>query len=125
MYQFEKLRVYQHALDLVVEIYTLTALLPKEEKFALIDQLKRASVSIVLNIAEGCVGWKGKDTVRFLRIALGSLYEVVAAFQITQKIFKTKVDLHIQMCDLVGKELNSLIKSLETRNEKQITNSGE
>ncbi len=74
MYRFEKLRVYNDALDLVEEIYKVVKLLPSDEKFALIDQLKRAVISVVLNIAEGTGGLGDKEFKSFLRIALKSLY---------------------------------------------------
>lgn len=55
MYKFEKLRVWQEAMKLVKMVYELCSKLPADERFALVDQLKRASTSIVLNIAGGFV----------------------------------------------------------------------
>jgi len=80
MYRFEKLRVYHNALILVEEVYRLTENLPIEEKFALINQLKRSTTSIVLNIAEGTGALGDIEFKSFLRIALKSLYETVAGF---------------------------------------------
>ncbi len=57
-YRFERLRVYQNAMVLVELIYKVTKQLPMDEKFALSDQLKRSSTSIVLNIAEGTGVWE-------------------------------------------------------------------
>ena len=88
MYRFEKLRVYNDALGLVEEIYNLCKALPKEERFALIDQLKRSSTSIVLNIAEGTGSLGDKEFKSFLRVALKSLYETVAGLKLAEKIFK-------------------------------------
>lgn len=118
MYRFEKLRVYHNALELVAEIYKLTSLLPTEEKFALIDQLKRAVASIVLNIAEGTGALGDVEFKSFLRIALKSLYETVAGLKIAEKLFQTDIKIALQKCEIVGKELNALIKSLSSQRQK-------
>lgn len=112
MYKFEKLRVYDHALDLVENIYRLAKTLPKNEEYALTDQIKRACTSIVLNIAEGTGSPSDKEFKKFLRIALKSLYETVAATKLANRLFRVKIDSTLEKCELVGKELNSLIRSL-------------
>lgn len=112
MYRFEKFRVYHSAISLVEEIYKLTKKFPSEEKFALIDQLKRSSTSIVLNIAEGSGSSGDKEFCRFLRIALKSLYETVASLKIAEKLFSLDVNIPVQKCDITGSELNALIKIL-------------
>ncbi len=119
MYRFEKLRVYQNALKLVEEIYRVTKSLPVEEKFALIDQLKRSSTSIVLNIAEGTGSLGDIEFKNFLRHALKSLYETVAGLKIAERLFNANVNSALESCEIVGKELNALIKSLSNnRREK-------
>lgn len=112
-YRFENLRVYQDSLALVEEIYTITKLLPIEEKFALIDQLKRSSTSIVLNIAEGTGALGDKEFKNYLRISLKSLYETVAGLKMAEKLFHIEIQKAIEKCSLVGKELHALINSLE------------
>jgi four helix bundle protein len=112
MYRFEKLRVYQNAMNLVESIYQLTKKLPIDEKFALSDQLKRSSTSIVLNIAEGTGGLGDIEFKKFLRVALKSLYETVAGLKIAEKLFSIDISKEIEQTELVGKELNALIKSL-------------
>lgn len=112
MYRFEKLRVYNNAVDLVEEIYNLCRLLPKNEQFALIDQIKRSSTSIVLNIAEGTGSLGDKEFKSFLRNSLKSVYETVAAIKLANKLFKVNIVRALEKCELVGKELNSLIKAL-------------
>lgn len=118
MYRFEKLRVYHNALSLVEEIYKLTKSLPIEEKFALIDQLKRSCVSIVLNIAEGTGALGDLEFKSFLRIALKSLYETVAGLKIAERLFKIDIKIALEKCEIVGKELNALIKSLTGQKQK-------
>lgn len=87
MYKFEKLRVWKEAVKLVKMVYGLCRLLPTEERFALADQLKRASTSIVLNIAEGCGGLGDTELKSYLRNSLKSLYETVAAVKLVKKLF--------------------------------------
>lgn len=112
MYRFEKLRVYQDAMSLIEDVYKITKQLPKDEQFALADQLKRSSVSIVLNIAEGSGGLGDKEFKSYLRNALKSLYETVAGLKIAERLFHTNIDAILNTCELTGKKLNALIKSL-------------
>ena len=114
MYRFEKLRVYQNALLLVEEVYKTASKMPGEEKFALIDQLKRSSTSVVLNIAEGSGGLGDKEYKSYLRNALKSLYETVAGLKIAKRLFDVDIITCLDKCDIVGRELNALIKSLKT-----------
>lgn len=113
MYNFEKLRVYHSALSLVEEIYLLTKRFPADELFALTNQLKRSSTSVVLNIAEGKGSLGEKEFSNFLRISLKSLYETVAGLKIAEKLFKIKIDTSTEKANIVGKELNALLKKLQ------------
>ncbi|MFH1411378.1 MAG: four helix bundle protein [Candidatus Omnitrophota bacterium] len=79
---FEKLKVYQKALELANEIYSITKEYPKEEIFGLGAQIRRAAVSIVLNIAEGSARTK-KEFSRFIDIARGSVFECMAILEIS------------------------------------------
>lgn len=113
MYNFENLRVYQHSMDLVKSIYLLTKKFPKEEQFVLVDQLKRSSISIVLNIAEGRGSSGDKEFSRFLTISLKSLYETVANLTISRELYSLQIDQQLMQCEKIGKELNSLINRLK------------
>jgi four helix bundle protein len=81
MHNFEKLDVYQRSLDITDYIYEITKKFPKEELFLLVNQLRRAVVSIVLNIAEGS-GRSKKEFVHFLNMSRTSAYECSAIAQI-------------------------------------------
>lgn len=72
---FEDLEIWKLAVRLSEDIYELTDSFPKGERFGLIDQLRRAIVSISANIAEGFGRYHYKDTVKFLYNARGSLFE--------------------------------------------------
>lgn len=76
-YNFEKLEVWKLAIKLSVNIYKLTEKFPPEEKFGMINQLRRASSSISANIAEGTARISDKDKARFIQIAFSSAIEVL------------------------------------------------
>lgn len=76
MQDFKKLMVWQKAHELALEIYQTTSTFPKEEIYGLTNQLRRASVSIPSNIAEGCGRAGNAELVHFLHIALGSASEI-------------------------------------------------
>ncbi len=82
-YSFRKLVVWKLGMDLVNRVYDLTKRFPSDEKFALTSQLRRAAMSIPLNIAEGSNRRTKKDFASFVRIALGSLMEVMTCLEIS------------------------------------------
>ena len=76
IFNYKKLVAYQRAKDLVKAVYDLFRGFPKEEQYALCDQLRRAVVSVTSNIAEGTNRQTYPDKIHFLEIAYGSLMEV-------------------------------------------------
>ena len=76
MNKFKDLKVWKMAMELVVEIYNLSAKFPKEEKYNLASQIKRAAISIPSNIAEGAGRNSNKEFLHFLGIASGSSFEL-------------------------------------------------
>jgi four helix bundle protein len=83
--QVPGLRVYQMALDYQDEIYRLSAGLPDDERFNLVSQIRRAAVSIALNIAEGSTSQTDPEQHRFLGHALRSYLETVACMDIIER----------------------------------------
>jgi len=112
MYKFEKYRVYHSALKLVRIVYDVIKILSEDERFGLADQLRRSVISIVLNIAEGTGSLGDKEFKNFLRHALKSLYETVAGLKIAEEIFDADVTKALEQANLVGRELNALIKTI-------------
>jgi len=85
MFNFEKLVVWQKAIDLSDLVYKLTRQFPDEERFGLTNQMRRAAVSISSNIAEGSSRSSKSDFARFVEIATGSVFEVVSQAFIAQR----------------------------------------
>ena len=75
-YEYKQLDVYKESKNLVEIVYTLLRKFPKEEQYALCDQLRRAVISVPSNIAEGLGRYSAKEQIHFLEIAYGSLREV-------------------------------------------------
>jgi four helix bundle protein len=113
--RYERLEVYQVALNLVTEAYRLSKLLPKSETFALADQLKRAATSVVLNLVEGAGRGTDPDFRRFVRQAIGSVLEVDAISRIGLKLaFWQEDDLTtLTLTESVYFKLVGLEKSLK------------
>lgn len=76
-FSFERLIIWNKSRELVKQVYLLTAKFPKEERYSLSDQLRRAAVSVASNIAEGTGRVSKKEKVHFIEIANGSLMEVI------------------------------------------------
>ena len=82
MFRFEKLLVWQKAVEFADQVYTVTRGFPSDERFGLTSQMRRAAVSISSNIAEGSSRASDTEFARFLEIAYGSLMEVVSQAQV-------------------------------------------
>ena len=109
---YKQLKVWQKAMDLTMEIYRLVKFLPREETYALSDQLRRAVVSIPSNIAEGHGRGTDIEFIKFLWIARGSLLEVETQLIICNRLALIKVEESKFAQSLiveVGKMLNALI----------------
>ena len=85
MFNFEKLEVWQKAIDFADFVYRMTRSFPDDERYGLTNQMRRAAVSISSNIAEGTSRHSRDDYARFLEIATGSIFEVVSQSFIAQK----------------------------------------
>lgn len=85
-YSFEKLEVWKEAKDFSLSIYELTSKFPKDEKYGLTSQLRRASVSICLNIAEGSARQTNKDKAHFTTMAFSSAVKVLNQLIISKEL---------------------------------------
>jgi len=82
----KELDIWKESMDLVADIYNLTATFPSSEQYGLTAQLRRAAVSIPSNIAEGCARRSEKETLRFLSITLGSIAEVETQLMLAERL---------------------------------------
>lgn len=117
-FMFENLEVYQRAVDLAEKIAALTESFPTRGHQHLIDQLRRASLSVPLNIAEGNGRWHPKDRKNFWWIARGSVFECVPVLELCkrQKLITEEkcADLKTEL-EILSKMLTALIKNTDRR----------
>ena len=114
---YQDLEVWKKAMGLVTDIYKVTQTYPKEELYGLTNQLRRASVSVPANIAEGWGRGTTKEYMQFLRIARGSLLEVETLMTISHNLgYVNAQDLQEQILQKIveiSKMMNALINSLK------------
>ena len=116
---YRNLVAWQKAMDLTEFVYRATAEFPREERYGLTSQTRRASASIPSNIAEG-QGRRSSDDefIRFLQIALGSLCELETQLELAVRLGMLEKQKALPLrssSDEVGRLLNGLIKSKRTR----------
>jgi four helix bundle protein len=107
--------VWQKGMDLFVEVYKVTDLLPSKEKFGLISQMQRAAASVPANIAEGQGRLHRGDFVRFLSISRGSLMEVETYLEGTVRLgylSNAQISVAWELCQDVARLLNGLLRAL-------------
>ncbi len=112
---FRDLKVWQKAMELTVEVYSLVKLLPREETFALSDQMRRSVVSIPSNIAEGQGRESMKEFIRFIAVARGSLRELSTQVEICERVNyldSSKTSNARNLIEEIDKMLNALANSL-------------
>ena len=123
MFNFEKLDVWQKAIDFADLIYNETRAFPREERFGLTNQLRRAAVSISSNIAEGSSRSSKNDFARFTEIAAGSVFEAVSqAFIARRQDFLSEDQFRKIYADAeeLSRMLSGLRKSLLTTLNSQL-----
>ncbi|OHT45118.1 four helix bundle protein [Flavobacterium tructae] len=119
MSHFRKILVWQKSISLVTKIYKITNRFPKEEMFGLTSQIRRSSISIPSNIAEGSGRESTKEFLRFLFISLGSLFEMQTQLEIAKNIIyinEEEFNLLYEDSREIERMLASLIKKLKDNN---------
>jgi four helix bundle protein len=119
---YRDLLVWQKGMELVRGVYRITRGFPDEEKYGLASQLRRAGVSIPSNIAEGYGRNSTNDYVRFLRMAVGSLYEVQTQLEIAVSEKMISAEAHASLMELAN-ELERMLVSLVKKLANSKTNS--
>ena len=117
MTNFRNMKIWQKGMELVVDVYKISQILPNEEKYGLRSQITRAVVAIPSNIAEGSSRNSSKDFKRFLEISLGSSFELETQLLIAEKLNMIKNDQLSEIIDKLHEEqkmINGLINTLKT-----------
>ena len=110
------LEVYKESMNLVEDIYRITKDFPAEEKFGLISQMRRASISIVSNIAEGAARKNTKEYIQFLYISLGSLSEIETQLEVSKRLeYYESNDEMNKRINYINSMLSGLITSLKRK----------
>jgi len=115
---YKDLEVWQKGMALVKDIYKVTADFPGEEKFGLVNQIRRSAVSIPSNIAEGHARSSTGEFKHFISIAMGSLAELETQLTLCAELGHLNVDASTKLLDrldIIGKMLRGLYKSLGAR----------
>lgn len=117
-FNFEKLEIWKQARRLCSEIYKIIDTFPSKERFGLTDQIRRAAISVVLNIAEGSNRNSRPDFIRFLRISQGSICEVVTGLYLAFDqgyIAQTELDFLYEELVRLSSRITATIKALNNK----------
>ena len=115
MRNFRNLDIWKGAIDMAVDVYVATQGFPREEEFGLKSQLRRASVSVSFNIAEGSSRSSEREYIRFLEIAEGSALEVETQLIVSTRVgMLTPGEFEILMQQILSlqRRINSLIQKI-------------
>ena len=108
VFGYRRLVAYQKAKEIVKRTYKLLKKFPSEERYALCDQMRRSSVSITSNIAEGVNRFSVKDKAHFIEIAFGSMMEVSSQVEISEELGYITNEERLSMDALVEEEARLL-----------------
>lgn len=115
MFGFERLEVWEKAINFADTVYSITREFPSDERFGLTNQMRRAAVSISSNLAEGSSRTSRKDFARFIEIATGSLFEVVSQSYISRNqgfITPGEFEILYRAAEEQGRMLSGLRRSM-------------
>jgi len=113
MFRFEKLDVWQRAVDFADRVYAVTREFPSDERFGLTSQMRRAAVSISSNIAEVSSRTSNKDFAHFVEIAYGSVVEVVSQAEVAARQSFLPEPAKLELC-AHAEELARMLSGLKT-----------
>ena len=112
VFGYRKLIAYQKAKEIVKRTYKLLKKFPSEERYAMCDQLRRASVSITSNVAEGVNRYSVKDKAHFIEMSYGSLMEVSSQFEIAEELGYITTEDRMSVDELI-REVARLLSGLQ------------
>ncbi len=115
---YQELKAWQAAMSLVAEVYRLTAGLPHSERFGLVQQMRRAAISISSNLAEGHIRRSKREFLRFVVVALGSLAELDSQLLVVERLGmlpRAELELSMELIGHTGRLLRGLERALINR----------
>ncbi|MEQ8535293.1 MAG: four helix bundle protein [Imperialibacter sp.] len=112
-----KLDVFQQSRKLTLECYRITKAFPSDEKYAMVQQIRRAALSVHLNIAEGCSRRSVAERRRYFEIARGSVIEVDTAFDIAEQLQYVKLKSIEHLGELIISCFKQLTGMISARSE--------
>ncbi len=117
MGNFKELKIWQKGVQMAVNSFKLTSTFPKEEKYGIISQITKASVSIPSNIAEGSSRSSEKDYNRFIEISLGSTFELETQLLVAESVRYGEKELRNEMLKDIDEEQKMLISFMNKLNK--------
>ena len=114
---YKNLDVWTRSMNLVESAYSIAKQLPQEERFGLSDQIRRSSISIPSNIAEGYRRYSKPDFIRFLSISLGSISELETQLILCNSLYSIDINKELNEIEEITKMLIGLIKT-KKKNER-------
>ncbi|WP_231388253.1 four helix bundle protein [Sphingobacterium hungaricum] len=112
------MEIWKDGMEVATMVYQLTMAFPSDEKFGLVNQLRRCAVSIPSNIAEGCSRSSDKELAHFIKIALGSTFEMETQLILSKQLhFSNEKDLDeiINKVVIIQKRITNFLKTLEPK----------
>ena len=118
MHNFKDLKVWQKSIDLAVDIYKAMSLFPNDEKYGLVSQMKRCSVSIASNIVEGSGRGSDKEFNHFLNISQGSAFELETQLILAKELelcSEDEIQKSLNLTIEISQNISNFIKYLNTK----------
>jgi four helix bundle protein len=116
--EYQQLRVWQGSMDLVVAVYRIARVLPREETYTLGQQMRRSAASIPANIAEGHARRSKREYLHFISVALGSLAELETQLWLVDRLgmgLRSELEPALLAADEVGRMLRGLEAAISAR----------
>jgi four helix bundle protein len=120
-HNFRELKIWQESMKIVKSVYSLTSNLPSDERFGLVSQINRCSISIPSNIAEGSGRTSNKEFIHFLNISISSSFELETQLILANDLFNTDSEEIIEKINELQKMIVGFKKSLDVKYDSSLT----
>lgn len=120
-HNFRELKIWQESMKIVKSVYSLTSNLPSDERFGLVSQINRCSISIPSNIAEGSGRTSNKEFIHFLNISISSSFELETQLILANDLFNSDSEEIIEKINELQKMIVGFKKSLDVKYDSSLT----